>query len=330
MSLQLSGDVSDESAQAIGKMLGAQSIVSGTLTNMGNFHRFRIRVINVETAAIQTQVSLDLQNNAQVSFLLGGTPATAGNRTTPSASGQTPIVPSSNETYKVGDRGPAGGLIFYSTEPRTSATPPPVNGSFDVGKTGPAGGVVFYPITRTTTEIKAPDREYQIGDTGPAGGIIFFINPSTGNWKYLEAAPANTEKVTFWASESFPSKDINNTRSVGTGKSNSSYIMRMAVDRGGGFDWAAEVCDSLVVNGYSDWFLPSRDELHQMYGNLQRRGLGGFRAEQYWSSTAGGDSGEGAWIQNFTDGSQTCEIYLGLNRSSNRDQRHRVRAIRQF
>ena len=52
MNLQLSGDVSDESAQAIGRMLGAQSIVSGTLTNMGTFYRFRIRVINVETAAI--------------------------------------------------------------------------------------------------------------------------------------------------------------------------------------------------------------------------------------------------------------------------------------
>jgi len=74
MNLQLSGDISDASAQAVGRMLGAQSIVSGTLTNMGTFHRFRIRVISVETAAIQTQVSLNLQNDAQVAFLLGGSP----------------------------------------------------------------------------------------------------------------------------------------------------------------------------------------------------------------------------------------------------------------
>ena len=74
MNLQLSGDVSDESAQAIGKLLGAQSIVSGSLTNMGNFYRFRVRVINVETAAIQTQVSLDLRNDEQVAFLLGSSP----------------------------------------------------------------------------------------------------------------------------------------------------------------------------------------------------------------------------------------------------------------
>jgi TolB-like protein len=71
LDLNLSGDVSDESAQAIGRMLGAQSIITGSLTNMGTFHRFRIRVINVETATIQVQVSLDIRNDSQLNFLLG-------------------------------------------------------------------------------------------------------------------------------------------------------------------------------------------------------------------------------------------------------------------
>jgi TolB-like protein len=93
MNLQLSGDVSDESAQAIGRMLGAQSIVSGTMTNMGTFYRIRIRVINVETAAIQTQVSLDLRNDAQVAFLLSGSPA----NTQPPASGGTTAGINANE-----------------------------------------------------------------------------------------------------------------------------------------------------------------------------------------------------------------------------------------
>jgi TolB-like protein len=90
MNLQMSGDVSDESAQAIGKMLGAQSIVSGNLTNMGTFQRFRVRVISVETAAIQTQVSLNLQNDAQVVFLLGdnATSAASSSRQGPAGSNQ--------------------------------------------------------------------------------------------------------------------------------------------------------------------------------------------------------------------------------------------------
>jgi TolB-like protein len=106
MNLQLSGDVSDESAQAIGRMLGAQSIISGNLTNMGTFYRFRVRVINVETAAIQTQVSLDLRNDEQVAFLLGGSqanlpPATTGGTTSIGNLIEGTIVPGGNLTEKL-------------------------------------------------------------------------------------------------------------------------------------------------------------------------------------------------------------------------------------
>jgi len=47
------------------------------------------------------------------------------------------------------------------------------------------------------------------------------------------------------------------------------------------------------VNGFSDWFLPSRGELDLMYANLARKGLGGFKTVNdetnftnlYWSSS---------------------------------------------
>ena len=74
MNLQLSGEVSDESALSIGKFLGVQFIITGTLTNMGTHQRFRIRVINVETAAIQKQITLELQNDSQVTILLNVKP----------------------------------------------------------------------------------------------------------------------------------------------------------------------------------------------------------------------------------------------------------------
>ena len=77
LNLHMSGEVSDDSALAIGRLLGAQSIVSGSLTNMGTFHRFIIRVISVETAVIQTHIALDLQNDAQVAFLLRDSPVIA-------------------------------------------------------------------------------------------------------------------------------------------------------------------------------------------------------------------------------------------------------------
>ena len=116
MNLQLSGDVSDESAQAIGKMLGAQSIISGSLTDMRTHHRFRIRVISVETAAIQTQVSLDLRNDAQVAYLLSGenAPATSQRERQPGTPREKPQITIGNDRTVVVSLGLGGygGLTF--------------------------------------------------------------------------------------------------------------------------------------------------------------------------------------------------------------------------
>jgi TolB-like protein len=71
LNLSVSGDVSDASAISIGKLLGARYIISGTLTKMENYHRFRTRIVNVETGVIQRQITFDLQNDTQVATLLG-------------------------------------------------------------------------------------------------------------------------------------------------------------------------------------------------------------------------------------------------------------------
>jgi formylglycine-generating enzyme required for sulfatase activity len=70
---QLSGDVSDESALSIGRKLGAQYIVSGSLNSMGNAYRFRIRVLNVETAVFKTGSTADLRTGeTKVAYMLSG------------------------------------------------------------------------------------------------------------------------------------------------------------------------------------------------------------------------------------------------------------------
>jgi formylglycine-generating enzyme required for sulfatase activity len=76
---QLSGEVSDESAQAIGRKLGAQLIVSGSIDTIGNVYRFRIRTLAVETAAVATSYSADVnpKENRVASLLGGAKPATA-------------------------------------------------------------------------------------------------------------------------------------------------------------------------------------------------------------------------------------------------------------
>ena len=70
---QMSGEVSDESAQSIGKKLGAQIVVSGSLNGMGGAYRFRIRALNVETAVVETGSTADLSaGETKVAFMLSG------------------------------------------------------------------------------------------------------------------------------------------------------------------------------------------------------------------------------------------------------------------
>jgi hypothetical protein len=195
--------------------------------------------------------------------------------------------------------------------------------AFNTGDAGPAGGLVFYPVVRTSTVPPAATQDYKVGDTGPAGGIIIYVKPNAdGEWKYLEAAPDSTDVIARWSiSQTIPTEAINGSRAIGTGKPNTEYIMQQAMELGGGFGWAAQLCDELEVNGFDDWFLPSRDELNVMWGVLHRRGLGGFQNAWYWSSTPYNDNGTYIWFINFSSGEHGYDDYY---------EQFRVRAIRQF
>ncbi|MDR2716874.1 MAG: CIA30 family protein [Treponema sp.] len=71
MDFQLSGEVSDETAQSIGKKLGAQTIISGGITAIGNAYRLRIRAISVETAQILGMQNVDVAQDSRLAALTG-------------------------------------------------------------------------------------------------------------------------------------------------------------------------------------------------------------------------------------------------------------------
>jgi len=56
---QMSGNVSDATAASVGKQLGAELIVVGSMVPRGDFYAMNVRVVHVETARIQTQWSAD-------------------------------------------------------------------------------------------------------------------------------------------------------------------------------------------------------------------------------------------------------------------------------
>jgi len=71
LKFQMSGEVSDETAQAIGKMLGAQTIISGSITPLGKNYRFRVQATEVETAAIQGGQTVSVIEDGTLAALLG-------------------------------------------------------------------------------------------------------------------------------------------------------------------------------------------------------------------------------------------------------------------
>jgi len=159
---------------------------------------------------------------------------------------------------------------------------------------------------------------YKIGDTGPAGGIVFYDKGSfSDGWRYLEAAPYSSEFTASWGANE---KDVTNTMdTIGSGKQNTKYIIEKLTQLGG-YNSAAHLCATLDINGYKDWFLPSKDELDLMYLFLKQRGLGEFKG-YYWSSSQYGNSHKHAWSIDFN---------RGFGSYSTRISNYRVRAVRAF
>ena len=107
------------------------------------------------------------------------------------------------------------------------------------------------------------------------GGIIFYLD-GTGVHGLVAALSDQSTSADWGCWEDF----IGSSGSaIGTGQANTTAIVT-----GCPYDGiAARVCYELILNGYSDWFLPSKDELNQMY--LQKAAIGGFKDSVYWSST---------------------------------------------
>lgn len=127
---------------------------------------------------------------------------------------------------------------------------------------------------------------YALRDTGPAGGFIFYNNSNgaVDGWYYLEAAPSDQSTNMMWWDNNI-AITIGTSEEIGIGMANTVMI----VNAQGAGTYAAKICEDLsIINGettFSDWFLPSIDELDIMYNNLKVQGADGFTGDVYWSSS---------------------------------------------
>jgi hypothetical protein len=140
------------------------------------------------------------------------------------------------------------------------------------------------------------------------GGIIFYID-GTGQHGLISATSDQSSGAQWGC---FGTLIGGTGTAIGTGQANTTAIVNGCSTPG----IAAQICDALVLNGYSDWFLPSKDELNQMY--IQKTVIGGF-IDYYWSSSE--KNAGGAWYQYFPNGAQDY---------NNKYTTYYVRAVRAF
>jgi hypothetical protein len=86
---------------------------------------------------------------------------------------------------------------------------------------------------------------------------------------------------------------------IGTGLSNTNTIITSQGPTA--TSYAAGLARAYKGGGYTDWYLPSKDELAKLYA-MKVLGFGGFADSYYWSSSE--SDRNGAWNQEFVDGYQ--------------------------
>jgi len=224
-----------------------------------------------------------------ITFNLNGGTGTAPTQQTISAGGSIPTLPPGTGFSGTGYQSKFDGWTTVRNNPSTKVTS-------------------FTPTENST--LYANWIPYELRDTGPAGGIIFYVDPtgftvqgySEGSGEtaylnfteytayYLEAALTNSGSIE-WANnwnDLIPGlsqdRDDETDWAIGRGRMNTSIIIARGISQSYTTP-AALACRNYFVSGYNtfnDWFLPSRDELNQLY---VRRFYFGLSSGWFWSST---------------------------------------------
>ena len=181
--------------------------------------------------------------------------------------------------------------------------------------------LMFFSCDTDNSGSSTPDdgKLYAMADIGPSGiGIVFYI--TEGGLHGLEAAPSlwsggmeDPKSVWIEGGESQFNENGNTFTDIGKGLANSNAIIAQTDHESS----AAKICRDYAGGGLTDWFLPSRNELNELFKGKDT--IGGFGIERYWTS---------------------CEydIYFGMYQSFDsgtseniyKESEYRVRPVRAF
>lgn len=175
------------------------------------------------------------------------------------------------------------------------------------------------PLSVTATAT-ASTGSLEIGDFHE-GGVIFYLD-NTGQHGMV-CAVSDQSAGAEWGCPTIAVNGADGT-GIGTGAQNTLDIEAGCTTA----DTAADICANLTLNGYDDWFLPSIDELNEMYLNkatinIAATANGGSNfndISRYWSSTQFGAS----TLANFVF------FENGFSFTATKERAYPIRAVRAF
>jgi hypothetical protein len=179
--------------------------------------------------------------------------------------------------------------------------------------------------------------EVNIGDA-IGGGVVFWIDANKVHGLICNKINTGSATEQFGPSVAVASA-AGTSKTLGTGKANTQKLLtQIANFRLSSTTWnskktAAEMCNELVVtdgsDSYDDWYLPSQEELIEVFKNkamLATKGAS-MPANNYWTSSEG-DGQDAGWSAYYVNFYESVNIVSG--NSDKEGWKIGIRAIRSF
>jgi len=167
--------------------------------------------------------------------------------------------------------------------------------------------------------VSFPAQGIGVGDFYQGGIIVYMLKPGDPGYSssipHGLISPPTDQGTAIWGCDGVDLAGANQSI-IGSGFQNSTEILAGCSQT----NIAARVCDNLVFNGYSDWYLPSSEELLKI---LTSDNIGNF-ANTYYSNS---------YYWSSTEVSATSARLVTVNSTfanPNKSNQNRVLAVRNF